>query len=209
MRIKKWVIPTVIILWVACGISLLLINRWEQKQLEAIRGENKAPRGEQQFVGYQTTKTEQTFAYEPEKAVKIDVCNHSSTKTYMDYRAITNKKSKQYQFIHANMTVDERGYLVDNEGYIGVALGSYFGEIGTKYIFTLDTGKQIKVVKVEAKADNHTINGCYQKWDGSVIEFVIDSNAFEKSSNGYVYNGNFNNIPEFKGKIIKIEKVVN
>jgi hypothetical protein len=211
MRIKKWVIPTVIILWVACGISLLLINRWEQKQLEAIRGENKAPRGEQQFVGYQTTKTEQTFAYEPKKAVKIDVCNNSSTKTYMDYRAITNKKSKQYQFIQANMTADERGYLIDNEGYIGVALGSYFGNIGTRYRFILEGGIELKIIKVEAKADKHTNNGCEQKWDKSVIEFVIDTqkakNYYGIASNGYINSGNFNKV--FSGKIIEIEKVVN
>jgi hypothetical protein len=140
--------------------------------------------------------------------VDIPVCSNSQTKTYMDYKMITDKTSKQWQYIHTSGKIKiENGYLMEGE-YIGVALGSYFGEIGTKYIFTLDTGKQIKVVKIEEKADAHTNNGCQQKWDKSVIEFVIDSNAFEKSSNGYVYNGNFNNIAQFKGKIIKIEEIV-
>lgn len=138
----------------------------------------------------------------------IPVCSNSQTKTYMDYKMITDKTSKQWQYINASGRIKiENGYLMEGE-YIGVALGSYFGEIGTKYIFTLDTGKQIKVVKIEEKADAHTNNGCQQKWDGSVIEFVIDSNAFEKSANGYVYNGNFNNVEQFKGKIIKIEEVL-
>lgn len=137
----------------------------------------------------------------------ILVCSNSQTKTYMDYKMITDKTSKQWQYINASGRIKiENGYLMEGE-YIGVALGSYFGEIGTKYIFTLDTGKQIKVVKIEEKADAHTNNGCQQKWDGSVIEFVIDSNAFEKSSNEYVYNGNFNNIEQFNGHIEKIEMV--
>lgn len=138
----------------------------------------------------------------------IPVCSNSQTKTYMDYKMITNKSSKQWQYINASGKIKiENGYLMEGE-YIGVALGSYFGEIGTKYIFTLDTGKQIKVVKIEEKADAHTKNGCQQKWDGSVIEFVIDSNAFKKSANGYVYNGNFNNIEQFNGHIEKIEMVM-
>lgn len=138
----------------------------------------------------------------------IPVCSNSQTKTYMDYKMITDKSSKQWQYINASGRIKiENGYLMEGE-YIGIALGSYFGEIGTKYIFTLDTGKQIKVVKIEEKADAHTNNGCQQKWDGSVIEFVIDSNAFEKSANGYVYNGNFNNIEQFNGHIEKIEMVM-
>ena len=142
------------------------------------------------------------------KLKNIPVCSNSQTKTYMDYKMITDKSSKQWRYINSSGRIKiENGYLMEGE-YIGVALGSYFGEIGTKYIFTLDTGKQIKVVKIEEKADAHTKNGCQQKWDGSVIEFVIDSNAFEKSANGYVYNGNFNNIEQFNGHIEKIEMVM-
>ena len=74
----------------------------------------------------------------------IPVCSNSQTKTYMDYKMITDKSSKQWQYINASGRIKiENGYLMEDE-YIGVALGSYFGEIGMKYIFTLDTGKQIK-----------------------------------------------------------------
>lgn len=151
----------------------------------------------------------------PQNAVKtteLKVCSNSQSKTYMSYKTITNTGSTQYKFIKANMIVNEKGLLVDKDGYIGIALGSYFGKIGRRYIITLDTGIVLKVVKVEAKADNHTINGCYQKWDKSVIEFVIDTKKageyYGVGSNGYIANGNFNNIPEFKGKIIKIEEVL-
>jgi hypothetical protein len=143
---------------------------------------------------------------------ELKVCSNSQSKTYMSYQAITNTRSSQYKYIKANMTVNEKGLLVDKDGYIGVALGSYFGDIGRRYTITLDTGIILKVVKVEAKADNHTVNGCYQKWDKSVIEFVIDTkkagNYYGRGSNGYIANGNFNNIKEFKGKIIKIEEEI-
>lgn len=138
----------------------------------------------------------------------IPVCSNSKSKTYMDYKKITDTSSKQWHYINESGKIKiENGFLMEGD-YIGVALGSYFGEIGTKYIFTLDTGKQIKVVKVEEKADIHTNNGCQQKWDKSVIEFVIDSDMFEKSANGYVYSGNFNNVEQFNGHIEKIEMVI-
>lgn len=142
------------------------------------------------------------------KLQNVEVCSNSSVKSYMEYRKITNKDSKQWKYINTSGKIKNKGgYLMEGE-YIGVALGSYFGEIGSKYIFTLDTGKQIKTVKIEEKSDNDTINGCYQKYDKSVIEFVIDTHEFDKSKNGYVYNGNFNNLEQFKGNIVKIEKVL-
>ena len=163
----------------------------------------------------ETLKVEETKEIKKETKIEnkpklenVQVCSTSSVKSYMEYSKITNKSSKQWKYIHTSGKIKiENGYLKEGE-YIGVALGSYFGEIGTKYIFTLDTGKQIKVVKVEEKSDNDTINGCYQKYDKSVIEFVIDTHAFSKSKNGYVNNGNFNNLEQFKGNIVKIEKVL-
>lgn len=159
--------------------------------------------------GAKVPKMAQKMSIENElNKIKIEVCSNSSVKTYMDYKKITNKSSKQWQFIHNSGQINiVNGYLMSDE-YIGVALGSYFGEIGSKFIFTLEDGKEIKVIKVEEKADAHTINGCQQRWDNSVIEFVIDSDYFPKAKNGYVYSGNFNNLEQFKGKIIKIEKII-
>ena len=126
-------------------------------------------------------------------------CSSSSVKTYMNYKAITNKSSTQWKYITNHMTV--------GDGNIGVALGSHFGSIGSKYEVVLDTGITFNVVKIEAKADRHVNNGCQHKTDGSVIEFVIDSSKMKKSSNGYVWSGNFNNNPDFKGKIKAMYKI--
>ena len=138
----------------------------------------------------------------------LPVCYYSSVKSYMDYKAITNKSSEQYKYIKAYMTVNEKGLLVDEDGYIGIALGSYFGDIGSKYQITFSTGLSINVVKIEAKADIHTNNGCEQMYDKSVIEFVVDVDKageyYGVSSNGYILSGNFNNHRDFYGTIQKI-----
>lgn len=133
-------------------------------------------------------------------------CSTSSFKSYMDYRSITSEESEQYKFIQEHMHIKD-GYLLDEQGYIGVALGSEFGDIGSRYVFILDTGIEIQVVKIEVKDDLHTINGCEHKIDRSVIEFVIDENYFVKGSNGYILNGNFNNNEWFNGNIESYRKV--
>lgn len=155
------------------------------------------------------------YDYQKEfKSVEIGVCSSSSTKTYMDYRATTARASRQYQFMHNEMTVDETtGFLYDEDGFIGVALGSYYGEIGDRYYFTLDSGIVLPLVKCEEKADEDTDeSGCYHLSDSSVMEFVIDKdyalNYFGRLSNDYVLNGNYNNYSLFNGSIVKVEKVL-
>ena len=143
----------------------------------------------------------------------VEMIYQTSAKTYMDYRTITNTSSVQYQFIHSNeIMICEDGFLRDNEGFIGVAMGSYFGPIGSRYICHLDTGKDIKVVKVEAKDTEHTFDGFCGNTSYDIIEFVIDTKALwmqqNKWSNGYIFSGNFNNCSEFNGKIVAIDMVI-
>lgn len=146
--------------------------------------------------------------YEP-----IKMLYTSSVKTYMDYRAITDKTSPQYQFIHSDeIMICEDGFLRDSEGYVGVAMGGYFGEVGSRYICRLDNGVEIKVVKVEVKAEQDTIQDFYGKDNYDIIEFVIDTKAQwmqdNKWENGYIFSGNFNNYEAFNGKIVEIDKVI-
>lgn len=146
------------------------------------------------------------------KSESVGVCSSSSTKTYEDYRAITDVNSKHYKQIHEKMTVDDTtGFLYDEDGFIGVAMGYQFGDIGSRYYVVLDSGIIIPVVKVDAKASVDAPDGCSASGDASVIEFVIDSQiAYEYfgGGNGYVANGNLNNYEYLKGKIVDIEKVL-
>ena len=145
------------------------------------------------------------------KSVSIGTCSSSSTKTYEDYRMITSTGSAQYQYIHNNCEVDEEtGFLLDEEGFIGVAMGYNFGPIGSRYYIVLDTGITIPVVKVDDKAAVDAPNGCSAALDASVIEFVIDSDRAKQyfgGSNGLASSGNFNNYEYLNGSIADIEKV--
>ena len=158
---------------------------------------------------------ENLYDYQKEfKTEELNVCSANTAKTYMDYRMTTLVSSAQYQFLNYKCTVDpETGFLYDEEGFIAVALGSYYGVIGDRFYFTLDSGVVLPLVKGEEKADVDTdSSGCYHTLDGSVIEFVIDSdyasNYFFSNGNGLVLNGNYNNYSLFNGSVVKVEKVL-
>ena len=158
---------------------------------------------------------ENLYDYQKEfKTEELSVCSTNTAKTYMDYRMTTLVSSKQYQFLNYQCTVDTKtGFLYDDEGFIAVALGSYYGVIGDRFYFTLDSGVVLPLVKGEEKADEDTdSSGCYHTLDGSVIEFVIDSdyasNYFFSNGNGLVLNGNYNNYSLFNGSVVKVEKVL-
>lgn len=126
----------------------------------------------------------------------------------MDYRTVTDVTSRQYQLIYSEeVVVGEDGLLYSGE-YIGCALASRFGEIGDKFIVTLDNYKQIKVIKLDEKSDAHTTNNCHHSNDGSVIEFVIDRNKFAASYPLADAMGDVNYADKFSGYVTKIQKVV-
>lgn len=173
----------------------------DYQAIELIEEEDIEPETEPEII------EEEDIIPEPELEWILP-CHSSSVKTYMDYNAITLTTSKQYKYIREHMSIDN-GLLYDSGGYMGVALGSWWGDIGSKWIIELDTGVILPVVKIDEKADQHVINGCQHRTDGSVIEVVVDSPTIPKSwwgGNGYVFNGNFNNSEMFKGNILRVAK---
>lgn len=143
--------------------------------------------------------------------VRIPDSARTSTKTYMDYRKITKTDSAQYKLIHSDeITIDDRGFLITKDGYIGVALGTFFGPVGSKFIFTFEDGHQLKLIKVEVKSDAHTCAHNILDGSNAAIEFVIDSKTSwmnaHRGANGLIFNGNFN--AYFNGKIKSIHRVV-
>ena len=141
---------------------------------------------------------------------KIDVCSSSSSKSYMSYKTVTNRRSKQYKLIQ-ELNITETGLLKDDYGFIAAALGSYYGNIGDRYKFTLDSGVELYVIKTDAKSDSHTNGGCIHSVDASIIEFVIDEDKagdyFGVAGNNLVLSGNFNNVDMFRGLIVDAAKV--
>lgn len=115
-----------------------------------------------------------------------------------------NKDSKQYQLSLSAYVNNEGHYMIDD--YYCVALGSYYGDVGTKYIITLSSGVQFKAIKFDAKADQDTVNGCYHSSDGSILEFVLSYETAFQFYGGEQYIA-INLHDKWKGNIVSIETV--
>ena len=150
---------------------------------------------------WETASNENSLA-PVEEFEEVEVCAYSPKKLWMDYRMITDESSSQYWYIQEHMSVQDNGLLLSADGYIGVALGSVYGEIGNKYTVTTNTGNIFKIVKIDEKADRHTTNGCYDS-SGSMLEMVVDTNLMDENAK---FHGDYDVVSEFNGTIIKILK---
>lgn len=126
----------------------------------------------------------------------------------MDYKKITDTTSSQYKLINTDqIKIRNDGLLSDANEFIGVALGSKYGEIGDKFVIELDTGKTVKVIKIDEKSDNDTINKCHHP-DGSMVELVIDTDLAKQSYYNAIRDGDFNSADFFNGKVVGILKII-
>lgn len=115
----------------------------------------------------------------------------SELKTYMSYKKITNKSSKQYKLQRSSRLVPNKDGIITIDGYLGVAMGRHYGKVGDKLEIQLTSGQTIKVIIMDIKHE-----GCSSK-DGSNIEFLVD---IDKVPSKYKRN-NFQS--KYKGVISK------
>lgn len=168
------------------------------EQIEVLN--NKIADLESQIVVLESKTKELTYQ-------NIPLCGetHGSFKSYMDWRAVTNTSSKQYELLNSGIFNMDSGLLITEDGYVAVALGSKYGNVGDKFRITLDTGKRFKAIKADAKSDAHTINGCHQYQDGSVIEFVVDTNNLRYENRLAYAMGDISYVEGFEGIVTSIE----
>ncbi len=129
------------------------------------------------------------------------------TKTYAIYTAVTARRSPQYKLLHSSecYTDEETGIrMVD--GFYCIALGSYYGtKIGAKYRITLQDGDEIKelnCILCDQKANRHTDSKHqYAVQNRDIMEFYIEKSKLPRG-----IRGNYGTLPQFRGKIIKIER---
>ena len=166
-------------------------NRELEKNKDKIERELKAKEQKNQM---QTTSRGGRIISSPQNA--------SSFKSYMDYRTITNRSSKQYKLQQGAKT-NKQGFRTYN-GAIMVALGSGFGKVGdTVEIFT-ENGS-FKAIIGDQKADKHTDKeNKYHLTDKSVVEFIVDTKSLEKSIK-QMGDCSYATSPNLKGKIKKIK----
>lgn len=168
------------------------------EQIEVLN--NRIADLEQQIVVLEGKPKEPTYQ-------NIPLCGetHGSFKSYMDWRAVTNTSSKQYELLNSGIFNMDNGLLITEDGYVAVALGSKYGSVGDKFRITLDTGKTFKAIKADAKSDAHTINGCHQYQDGSIIEFVVDTTALSYENRLAYVMGDISYVKGFEGIVTSIE----
>lgn len=136
----------------------------------------------------------------------------TSFKSYMSYKCITDKSSNQYKLQQKAYTDDMGLRKVDD--YYLVAMGTYYSDtIGDKFRITLEGDKTFNVMIGDIKADIHTDkNNMYSAVYNSngkfisanVLEFIVDTNKIDKSVRRL---GSVNAYDDFKGNIIKIERI--
>lgn len=137
-----------------------------------------------------------------QKPVKYLALPRGSTgafKAWEGYDSITNQRSRQYK-LKQLYRLDENGCYRFNNDY-AVAMGTFYVKnIGQRFEITFSTGKTIKVIAGDVKANKDTINGQYCKANGSIIEFIVDSSMLPKGM------GDVSNLG-FKGSIKSIREI--
>ena len=109
-----------------------------------------------------------------------EVCN-SATKTFMGYDSVTSKTSRQWYILN-----DEKYSWSDTEtGFrmfgdrICIAIGQRYALPGDKVDVVMKNGSIIRCIVGDAKSTLDTdVTMSYQKYDGSVIEMIVDYNYF-------------------------------
>lgn len=100
-------------------------------------------------------------------------------KTYMDYRKITDKTSKQWKLQEQAWT-EERGFRKIGEHFL-VAVGTFYAdEVGKELFIEFEDGQKIKAIVGDIKQDKHTDStNRYVPINGNIVEFIVDTEKLD------------------------------
>ena len=99
--------------------------------------------------------------------------------SYLPYDKITRQGSKQLAYVTLGKA-DEQGLYKFDDKFM-VAMGKYYGELGTCFKVTLSNGKEIEIIMTERKANEDTdSNNQFCIHNGSVLEFIVDKKILPK-----------------------------
>ncbi|HAO61570.1 MAG TPA: hypothetical protein DCQ90_06540 [Erysipelotrichaceae bacterium] len=164
------------------------------QQVEKLQAENDALWDSVLVLQAENDVLKNQIELEPAIVYKT-ICSTNPFKSWMDYRTITSPSSKQHA-LQKKATTDKNYGFRMFEDYILVAMGPQYGPVGSKYIIQFEDGKVIKAMIGDIKHQ-----GCTSD-DGSMIEFIVDSNTLPKFLKT---SGNFNQL--FNGSIKMIREV--
>lgn len=118
---------------------------------------------------------------ERNKYEEHSVPENDGFKSYMSYKAITNKSSKQYK-LQQRAHTGNYGIRMVNDRYC-VVLGTYFNkEVGTYFDLILKNGTVIKCVLSDIKSSAHTYEDNITSFNGCISEFIVDLEHLNKAA---------------------------
>lgn len=142
--------------------------------------------------------------------IDISEVAEANTKTYMKYQTLGyDSWNRQGHLARQSKAYTGEYSLRMIDGRIFIAVGSYYcRQVGTYIDVLLEDGTVLPCIMGDAKANKDTdITHRYQKYDKSVIEFIIDSPGKDRRDYSYFktmypqVHGNFSNIPEFSSPV--------
>lgn len=126
--------------------------------------------------------------------------SNSACKPWMDYRAVTDTASTQWAIISQAYHRDDG--LLELNGCILVALGSYWGPVGTTYRAVIG-GREVYLMKGDAKQDQHTYGGYgYEGQNGHLIEVIVDTDHLAEMA---MIMGDCDYIDALNGEVTELE----
>lgn len=137
----------------------------------------------------------------PVNFTDCDVPYNNTIKSYMDYRRITLKSSKQYKLQSSKAYTDKNGIRMVNGRYC-VALGSYYTTTIGQYVdIELENGSVIQGILADCKDDKHTDDTNRINPNGSVVEFVVDTKSLYRKAK---IMGDISYINGWNSKVVNI-----
>lgn len=126
----------------------------------------------------------------------MPVCAPGSTfKSWMDYRKITSKSSRQWKLQQEAYT-DDQGFRRIGDYYM-VAMARQYGPVGEKYLITFSSGASILAIIGDIKGGT----SCQHK-DSSMVEFILEADLIAPVIRR---SGNVNKV--YEGTVISIHVV--
>lgn len=121
---------------------------------------------------------------------------------YMDYRAITDTASKQWELQQSAWT-DDQGFRRIGDDYC-VALGTFYGQVGDRFRVTTDRGNVYWVRMADAKGLDS--NGWYHVTGYGRINLVEFLVATECLPSEVTFSGDCGVLENIGGNVVKIER---
>jgi hypothetical protein len=206
---KRQFILMMAMLLIVFGYLIWQVNRNIERELEVVTM-YKPIFTEVSTKPYQISEVEEIIDVQEDKelysynTLELPTEATGEFKTYMDYRKIKDKTSKQWN-LQQLATTNEEGFRVFNGRYL-VAVGTYYAtEVGKELKITLDNGSIFYAMVGDIKIDIHTdANNQYIPMNGNIVEFIVDTDKLDPKTKklGDISNSGF------EGKIAMIEEVI-